>query len=68
MDRKRHVNCCLGGSPECCYEQDALADYRNEALDQVMRWNRGDDVALQIIENQMRKIKIGKGREFSLPQ
>jgi hypothetical protein len=38
-----------------------INDYANELLDLVMRWNRGDDVALQILENQVRKIKIGKG-------
>ncbi len=38
-----------------------INDYANELLDLVMRWNRGEDFALQIIENQVRKIKIGKG-------
>jgi predicted transcriptional regulator len=34
----------------------------NELLDLVMAWQRGDDVALQILESQvyMRKIRIGK--------
>jgi hypothetical protein len=26
-----------------------------------MRWNRGDDDALQILESQVRKVRIGKG-------
>lgn len=38
-----------------------INDYANELLDLVMRWNRGEDVALQILEKQARKIKIGKG-------
>jgi predicted transcriptional regulator len=33
----------------------------NELLDLLMRWNRGDDEALQILETQVRKVKIGKG-------
>lgn len=34
----------------------------NELLDLVMAWQRGDDVALQILESQvfMRKIRVGK--------
>ena len=35
----------------------------NEILDLLMRWNRGDDEALQILESQVRKVKIGKGEE-----
>lgn len=37
--------------------------YANELLDLLMAWNRGDDVALQILESQVRKIKIGKGED-----
>lgn len=33
----------------------------NELLDLLMRWNRGDDDALQILEGQVRKVRIGKG-------
>jgi hypothetical protein len=32
----------------------------NEILDLLMRWNRGDDEALQILESQVRKIRVGK--------
>ena len=35
----------------------------NELLDLLMRWNRGDDEALQILETQVRKVKIGKGED-----
>lgn len=35
----------------------------NELLDLLMRWNRGDDEALQILESQVRKVKIGRGKE-----
>jgi len=34
----------------------------NELLDLLMRWNRGDNEALQILEGQVRKIKV-KGEE-----
>ncbi len=33
----------------------------NEMLDILMRWNRGDDEALQVLESQVRKIRTGKG-------
>jgi hypothetical protein len=34
----------------------------NELLDLLMRWNRGEEEALQILESQVRKVKI-KGSE-----
>jgi len=33
----------------------------NELLDILLRWNRGDDEALQILESQVRKVRTGKG-------
>jgi len=33
----------------------------NELLDLCMRWQRGDDVALRILESQVKKIMVGKG-------
>lgn len=35
----------------------------NELLDLLMRWNRGDDEALQILEGQVRKVRVGKGED-----
>ncbi len=32
----------------------------NEILDLLMRWNRGDDEALQVLESQVHKIRVGK--------
>jgi len=40
-----------------------INDYANELLDLLMRWNRGDDEALQILESQVRKVKIGKSKD-----
>jgi hypothetical protein len=40
-----------------------INDYANELLDLLMRWNRGDEAALQILESQVRKVKIGKGED-----
>ena len=31
--------------------------YANELLDLLMRWNKGDAEALQILESQVRKVK-----------
>jgi len=36
-----------------------INDYANELLDLLMRWNRGDREALQILESQVRKVKRG---------
>jgi len=35
-----------------------INDYANELLDLLMRWNRGDEGALQILESQVRKIRV----------
>ena len=36
--------------------------HANELLDLLMRWNRGDEEALQILEGQVRKVKV-RGQE-----
>ncbi|SPF35504.1 conserved hypothetical protein [Syntrophobacter sp. SbD1] len=33
----------------------------NEILDLLMRWNRGDGEALQVLESQARRVRSGKG-------
>jgi len=35
----------------------------NEILDVLMAWGRGDEKALQILESQVRKIKVGNSEE-----
>jgi len=39
----------------------------NELLDLLMRWNRGDEEALQVLESQVRKIKV-RGQEMEITQ
>ena len=39
-----------------------INDNANELLDLLMRWNRGDEGALQILESQVRKVKV-RGQE-----
>ncbi len=39
----------------------------NELLDLLMRWNRGEDAALQVLESQVRKIKV-RGREEEITE
>jgi predicted transcriptional regulator len=43
-----------------------INDYANEMLDLLMRWNRGDEEALQVLESQVstKKIRVGKTEEF----
>ncbi|NIO20903.1 MAG: hypothetical protein GTN76_09235 [Candidatus Aenigmarchaeota archaeon] len=41
-----------------------INDYANELLDLLMRWNRGDEEALQILEGQVRKVRVGKTEKF----
>ncbi len=40
-----------------------INDYAKELLDLLMRWNRRDEEALQILESQVRKVRIGKGKD-----
>jgi hypothetical protein len=36
----------------------------NELLDLCMRWQRGDEEALQILESQVKRVRIGKTEKF----
>jgi len=36
----------------------------NEILDLLMRWNRGDEEALQVLESQVRKVRVGKTDKY----
>lgn len=40
-----------------------INEYANELLDLLMKWNRGDDEALQVLESQVRTVKVGKGED-----
>ncbi len=43
-----------------------INEYANELLDLLMRWNRGDEGALQILEGQVRKVKVwGEEQEIN---
>jgi uncharacterized radical SAM superfamily protein len=43
-----------------------INDHANELLDLLMRWNRGDNEALQILESQVRRVKVrGSEEEIS---
>jgi len=43
-----------------------INEYANELLDLLMRWNRGDEAALQILESQVstKKVRVGDQEEF----
>ena len=43
-----------------------INNYANELLDLLMRWNRGDKEALQILESQVatKKVRVGDQEEF----
>ena len=43
-----------------------INSYANELLDLLMRWTRGEDEALQILESQIsqKKVRVGKKIEF----
>lgn len=43
-----------------------INDYANELLDLLMRWNRGDKTALQVLESQVgsKKVRLGNQEEL----
>ena len=40
-----------------------INDYANELLDLLMRWNRGDETALQVLESQVKKVRVRGSEE-----
>lgn len=45
-----------------------INEHANEILDLLMRWNRGDEGALQILENQVKRVRIGEGEELEVKE
>jgi len=45
-----------------------INDYANELLDLLMRWNRGDEEALQILESQVKRVRIGDDEELEIKE
>ena len=45
-----------------------INEYANEILDLVMRWGRGDDEALQVLESQVKRIRVGEGEELEIKE
>jgi predicted transcriptional regulator len=45
-----------------------INDYANELLDLLMRWNRGDKAALQALESQVKRVKIGESEELEVKE
>ncbi|MFC1534405.1 hypothetical protein ACFL7M_13675 [Thermodesulfobacteriota bacterium] len=41
-----------------------INQHANELLDLCMRWQRGDDEALQILESQVKRVRVGKTEKF----
>ena len=41
-----------------------INDYAHELLDLLMRWVRGDKEAIQILEDQVKKVRVGDQEEF----
>ena len=40
----------------------------NEILDLVMRWNRGEPEALQALESQVKRVRVGESEEFEVKE
>ncbi|MBP1715430.1 MAG: uncharacterized protein H6Q42_3633 [Deltaproteobacteria bacterium] len=58
----RHAGEIVDKKLDAIGQLQKINDNANELLDLLMRWNRGDETALQILESQVRKVKV-KGSE-----
>lgn len=56
----------VGKSLNAIDQLQKINNYANEILDLLMRWNRGDGEAIQILESQVstKKVRIGDREEF----
>jgi len=45
-----------------------INDNANEILDLLMRWNRGDNEALQVLEKQVKRVRVGEGEELEVKE
>ena len=45
-----------------------INSYANELLDLLMRWNRGDSEALQVLESQVKRVKLGESEELEIQE
>ena len=53
----------VGKNLDAITQLQKINEYANEMLDLLMRWNRGDNDALQILESQVRKVRVGAGED-----
>ena len=53
----------VGKNLDAIDQLQKINQYANELLDLCMRWQRGDEQALQILESQVRQVRIGKGED-----
>jgi predicted transcriptional regulator len=58
-----HVDEVVAKKINAIEQLQKINTYAHELLDLLMRWNRGDDEALQILETQVRKVKVRGSEE-----
>ena len=56
----------VGKNLDAIEQLQKINEYANELLDLLMRWNRGDEEALQVLESQVseKKVRVGDQVEF----
>jgi hypothetical protein len=57
----KKVNAIVERKIDALEQLHKINSYANELLDLLMRWNRGDEEALQILENQVKMVRVGQG-------
>lgn len=56
----RQANLLLDGKLNTLEQMRQINSDAHEILSLVMAWNRGDDQALQVLESQVRKVRVGR--------
>jgi DNA-binding XRE family transcriptional regulator len=57
---KQKLNAAVHYKLDAMQQLEKINGYANELLDLLMRWNRGEDEALQALESQMKTVLVGK--------
>ena len=64
----KKIEACVDRKIDAMEQLGRINDNANEILDLLMRWNRGDKTALQVLESQVKRVKVGEGEELEVSE
>lgn len=59
---------CVDRKIDAMAQLGRINDNANEILDLLMRWNRGDKTALQVLESQIKRVKVGESEKLEVTE